>query len=147
MTAYVLQINGPKLIRLPCDNSNKTFLDGFWRWVEILSSGDYVLAIESLYWERNPWKLEDLEHQITTFFSETEPYVPVIPNQRLVNVINDNSEIEWRQNGGWGKAQIPVTNKPKVSKEDDVPLMGLATSFLVRRLDDNYVLEFEIFHL
>jgi hypothetical protein len=147
MTDSSLQINGPNLIRLPCENTNRTFLDGFWKWVEILAAGNYVQAIESLYWEREPWKPEELEHRITTFFSNTETYVPVIPNQRLVKVINDKSEIEWQQTGGWARALIPVTNKPECSKEDDVPLMGLATSFFVRRFGSNYVLEFEIFHL
>jgi hypothetical protein len=147
MTASQLQLNGPNLIRLPCENSNQTFLNGFWRWVDILSLGNYVLAVESLYWEKAPWTPEELENRIRTFFSKTERFFPVIPNQRLINVINENSKIEWREHGGWGLAQIPMTNQPEKSKDDDVLLMGLAASFFVRKLDEDYVLQFEIFHL
>src|SRR5262245_5309142 len=118
MTDSSLQINGPNLIRLPCENTNRTFLDGFWKWVEILAAGNYVQAIESLYWEREPWKPEE--------------------HERLIKVINDKSEIEWQQTGGWARALISVTNKPECSKEDDVPLMGLATSFFIRRFGNNY---------
>jgi len=143
-----LQINGSNLILLPQENTEQNFLDGFWKWIEILASGDYVKATEALYWEREPWKPDKLKHQITTFFSKTEPFIPVIPNQRLINVVNENSEIVWNQDGdgGWAMAQIPVTNEPENSKEDDVPLMGLAASFFVRKHLDYYVLEFEIFH-
>lgn len=146
MTAPDLQINGPNLIRLPCENSNQNFLNGFWQWVEILTLGNYKLAVESLYWERKPWGPEDLERQITTFFSKTVPLFPVIPNQRLIKLVNDNAEVQWDQEGGWVLAQIPMTNEPAKSKDDDVPLMGLAASFFVRKFEGSYVLEFEIFH-
>jgi hypothetical protein len=43
-------------------------------------------------------------------------------------------------------AQIPLTTRPSDPKDDEIPLMGLATSFFVRRLDTHGVLEFEIFH-
>lgn len=143
-----LQINSSNLIRLPCKNSNQTFLDGFWQWVEILASGDYKKAVESLYWEREPWSPNDLEHRITTYFSteDKKTFVPVIPNDRLIKAVNDTAEIEWNEGGGWGLAQIPVTNKPENSKDDDVLLMGLAVSFFVQKFADNYVLKLEIFH-
>jgi hypothetical protein len=147
MDASKLQINGRNLIRMPCENSDQTFLNGFWRWVEILASGNYALAVESLYWEGTPYEPDNLEKMITTFFSTTERFVPVIPNQRLIDYINVSAQIEWGEDGGWALAQIPLTNAPEKCKDDDVPLVGLATSFSIRKLADDYVLAFEIFHL
>jgi hypothetical protein len=43
-------------------------------------------------------------------------------------------------------AQIPLTTEPADPKNDEIPLMGLATSFYVRRHHEHYVMEFEIFH-
>jgi hypothetical protein len=44
-------------------------------------------------------------------------------------------------------AQIPLTTQPANPKDDEIPLMGLASSFFVRELGANYVLELEIFHV
>ena len=44
-------------------------------------------------------------------------------------------------------AQVPLTTEPADPKNDEIPLMGLASSFFVRELDGKYVLEFEIFHV
>ncbi len=73
----------------------------------------------------------------------------MVPNQRLVGVINDAAEFEPRNREGlgWLMAQVPLTTEPDDPKDDEIPLMGLATSFFVRRLHDQYAPEFEIFHL
>jgi hypothetical protein len=47
----------------------------------------------------------------------------------------------------WFTAQIPLTTEQGYAKGDDIPLMGLATSFFVRPYHGHYVLEFEIIHL
>ena len=146
MGNFNMQINETNLILLPQENTEQNFLNGFWQWVEILATDDYVKAIEALYWDQKPWEPEALKNKITTFFSKTEPYVPVIPNQRLVNVVNENAETDFGEDGGWGLAQIPVTNEPENSKQDDVLLMGLAVSFFLRKHLDYYVMEIEIFH-
>jgi hypothetical protein len=39
-----------------------------------------------------------------------------------------------------------VTTEPSNPKNDEIPLMGVATSFFVRQHGDSYVLEHEIFH-
>ena len=44
-------------------------------------------------------------------------------------------------------AQIPLTTEPDDPKNDEIPLVGLASSFFVRELDGQYVMEHEIFHL
>lgn len=141
-----MNINENNLILLPQENTKQNFLNGFWQWVEILAANDYAKAVNALYWDKKPWEPDSLRNKITTFFSKTKPYVPVIPNQRLINVVNENAEIDWNQDVGWGMAQIPVTNEPENSKQDDVPLMGLAVSFFLRKYLDNYVMEIEIFH-
>ena len=73
----------------------------------------------------------------------------VVPNDRLVGVINAAAEFQPRnpEGRGWFMAQMPVTTEPSDPKNDKIPLMGLASSFFVRERDECYVLEFEIFHL
>jgi hypothetical protein len=103
-----------------------------------------------LYWKQSPaWTPDKLRERIRKFFGGSEPWVPIIPNQRLINAINDAAEIRPRNKDGWGwiMAQIPVTTQPRDPKDDKIPLMGLATSFLIREYKGKYVLDFEIFHL
>ena len=137
----------PPLIRLPCEKTTENFLRGFWLWVERLALGDYQGAIDALYWkEKVLWTPDSLRHRITTFFGDTHPLTPIIPNERLIEVVNEGAETDWSGNDGWGLAQIPLTNTPENPKGDEIMLMGLAASFFVRRHDESYVLEFEIFH-
>jgi hypothetical protein len=145
-----VQLNGEHLIRLPCEDSKTNYLDGFWRWVAILAGEDYQRALEALFWPTGTtWTPSALKESVTKFFGGNDPWSVVIPNDRLVNVINEASEHEaGRQGGGgWFMAQIPLTTEPGDPKNDQIPLMGLATSFFVREHQGSYVLEFEIFHL
>jgi hypothetical protein len=145
-----VQLNGQNLILLPIEDTKANYLSGFWRWVDYLASDNYELAIESLYWTQPPaWTPDKLRQRICSFFGGNEPWVPIIPNQRVINVINDVTEMRPRNKEGWGwvMAQIPVTTQPRAPKDDKIPLMGLATSFFIREHEGKYVLDFEIFHL
>ncbi len=145
-----MELNGEHLILLPIEDSKSNYLDGFWRWVQFLANDDYRRAIESLYWSRAPsWTPETLKNRVTTFFGGDDPWSVVIPNQRLVGVVNDAAEFEPRNTQGWGwlRAQIPLTTEPDDPKNDEILLMGLATSFFIREHRGHYVMEFEIFHL
>ncbi len=135
------------LIRLPIIDTKANYLDGFWRWVEYLAADDYQGALRALRWPCE-WAPGELRQRITSFFGGPDPWSVVIPNERLVNVINDSSEFELRNKKGWGwfMAQIPLTTKPADPKDDQIPLMGLASSFFVREDNGGYVLEHEIFH-
>ncbi|HEV3298231.1 MAG TPA: hypothetical protein VG055_01225 [Planctomycetaceae bacterium] len=145
-----LNLNGDRLIRLPLVDSKSNYLDGFWRWVELLAADDYKGALEALLWPNGTsWTPEALKKRVTTFFGGDAPWSVVVPNDRLVGVINDDAEFQPRNREGWGwfMAQVPVTTEPADPKNDKIPLMGLASSFFVRERDEQYVLEFEIFHL
>ena len=109
---------------MPRINAKETFLGGFWQWVEILAARDYQQAVEALYWPREVWMTPaGLEETINKFLGNTgDPFIAVIPNQRLIDVVNDGVEIEWRGEGGWAMAQIPITPKPEKAKDEDVPL-------------------------
>ncbi len=138
------------LIRLPVVDSKSNFLDGFWSWVKVLECRDFQRALESLYWESaTTWTPEKLEKRITTFFGGEDAWSVVVPNDRLVNEINKSAEVELGNlsANGWFMAQIPLTTQPEKSKDDDIPLMGLAVSFFVREYEGQYVIEHEIFHL
>jgi hypothetical protein len=145
-----MQINGERLIRLPREDSKENYLAGFWRWVEILTAADYHHAVEALYWAKAPtWTPAALEKAVTKSFGGKEPWSVVIPNARLVGVINDAVEYDAGRNqggGGWFMAQIPLTTAPSDPKSDQIPLMGLAASFFVRPHAGAYILELEIFH-
>lgn len=150
MKRQTMKLNGEHLILLPIDDGKSNYLDGFWRWVEIPANGDYQRAIESLYWASEPaWTPETLKHRVTTFFGGEEPWSVVIPNQRLIGVINDAAEVQPpnSEGRGWLLAQIPLTTQPDDPKNDEIPLMGLASSFFIREHGGHYVMEFEIFHL
>ena len=137
------------LIRLPSIDSKAVYLNAFWRWVERLAIDDYQGAIDGLHWPKGTaWTPESLRDHLTTFFGGAEPWRVVVPNIRLVTQINDQATYAPRNKDGWGwfMAQIPLTTEPANPRDDGILLMGLATSFFVRRLDSHYVLEFEIFH-
>ena len=143
-------MNGPKLILLPIVDSKENYLSGFWQWVELLAKDDYQSAIKALYWEhRTPSHPEDLKKRITTFFGGNQPWKVVIPNNRLIKVINDSFEYQARNGGktGWFRGLIPLTNSSVDPKRDDIPLMGLAASFFVQEHQNHHVMEFEIFHV
>ncbi len=145
-----LNLNGDRLIRLPVEDSKANYLDGFWRWVEFLAADDYKGALEALLWPKGTsWTPAALKNRVSTFFGDNAPWSVVVPNDRLVGVINDAADFQPRNREGWGwfMAQVPVTTEPADPKNDEIPLMGLASSFFVRERDGQYVLEFEIFHL
>jgi hypothetical protein len=145
-----MKLKDERLIRLPVRDSKEDYLEGFWRWVQLLANNDYQGALESLYWSRETtWTPDKLKERISTFFGGAERWTVVVPNDRLIKVINDASEFQARneKGSGWLMAQIPLTTKPQDPKRDDIPLMGLATSFFVREHQGHYVMELEIFHL
>lgn len=138
------------LIRLPLVDTKANYLDGFWRWVELLANDDYQGALEALHWPKGTsWTPDQLKKRITTFYGGDAPWSVVVPNERLVGVINDDAQYAPRNKEGWGwfMAQVPVTTEPADPKNDEIPLMGVAGSFFVRELDGYFVLEFEIFHV
>lgn len=138
------------LIQLPILDSKENYLEGFWQWVRRLEQDDYQGALDGLYWQQgSSWTPDALRTRVTTSFGGRDPWAVVIPNARLVKVINDAAEFEGRnaEGRGWLLAQIPLTTDPKNPKRDDLPLMGLAVSFFVREHQSRYVMEFEIFHL
>jgi hypothetical protein len=148
MTA--LNLNGDRLIRLPLVDSKANYLGGFWRWVELLATNDFRGALEALHWPKGTsWTPAELQERITKFFGGSAPWSVVVPNDRLIGIINDAAEYQSQNREGWGwfMAQVPVTTEPEDPKNDAIPLMGLASSFFVREQDGQYVLEFEIFHL
>ncbi len=145
-----MNLNGEHLIQFPIEDSKSNYLDDFWRSVEILANDDYQRALESLYWPRGCfWSPESFRHRITTFFGSGTPWSVVIPNERLIHVINDaaNDQPPGKEGWGWFMAHIPLTTEPDDPKNDEIPLMGLASSFFVNQYEERYVLEHEIFHL
>jgi hypothetical protein len=145
-----MDLDGGRLIRLPIEDSKANYIGGFWRWVEVLATDDYQRALESLYWPRGTaWTPEQLKKRITTFFGGDSPWSVVVPNTRLIGVVNDSAEFHppYRDRPGWFLAQIPLTTKSSEPKADDIPLMGLASSFYVRPFGGHYVLEHENFHV
>lgn len=110
---------------------------------------DYKTAIESLYWPSgNVWEPAALEKKITTFFGGTKPWRVIVPNDRLIAEINALAEFAPAGSAanGWFLAHIPVTNSELDSKDDSIPLEGLATSFFVRNYGTQYAMSIEIFH-
>ena len=145
-----LNLNGNRLIRLPVEDSKSNYLAGFWQWVELLGAEDYQGALEALHWPKGTtFTPQTLKERVTTFFSGNAPWSVVIPNDRLIGVITDAAECQLRHGEGWGwlMAQVPLTTEPADPLSNEIPLMGLATSFFVRELGGKYVLEFEIFHV
>jgi hypothetical protein len=143
-------LDGDRLIRLPTEDSKANYLAGFWHWIEFLASDDYQGAIEALYWPKGTsFTPKTLKERVTTFYGGDAPWSVVVPNNRLIAVINDAAQFQARGGDGfgWFMAQIPLTTEPADPKNDKIPLMGLASSFFVRERNGAYVLEFEIFHL
>ena len=61
--------NGGRRIRLPLCDTKANYLDGFWRWVEMLAADDYVGAIVALHWPNGTtWTPETLRKRVTPFF-------------------------------------------------------------------------------
>ena len=139
-----------QLILFPQIDNKETYLDAFWRWVALLEKDDYQQALEALHWPKGTsWTASALKERVTTFFGGSEPWSVVIPNDRLLGVIADAADFKPRDNDGfgWFMAQIPLTTRPSNPKDDEIPLMGLACSFFVRPKGEDYVMEFEIFHV
>ncbi len=139
------------MIRFPKEDSKDNYLAAFWRWVALLEADDYDGGVDALYWDKpTAWTGANLKERITTFFGGDDPWFVVIPNDRLIGVINDACQFATKQSDdhrGWFMAQIPLTTKPDDPKDDEIPLMGLASSFFVREFDGQYVMEHEIFHV
>lgn len=138
------------MLYFPKQDTKENYLAGFWQWVDLLASNDYQAALEALYWTGSTnWTADGLREAITTFFGGDDPWYVVIPNNRLIGVINANCEFQLPQGDdrrGWFLAHIPLTTKPDDPKDDLIPLMGLAVSFFVHEIDSQYVFEHEIFH-
>jgi hypothetical protein len=150
MGKQTVDLNCDRLILLPLVDSKSNYLDGFWRWIELLANDDYQQALEALHWPNGTsWTPDSLKKQIATFFGGDAPWSVVVPNERLIGAINDAATYQRQNQDGWGwfMAQIPLTTEPADPKNDEIPLMGLASSFFVRQFDGHYVLEFEIFHI
>jgi hypothetical protein len=137
------------MILLPQVDSKENYLSGFWRWVKLLAERKYDDAFEALYWPApTTWTAAGLERNITTLFGGPLPWMAIIPNDRLVEIVNGAAEYKPRgkDDSGWFLAQIPVTTSTADPKDDAIPLMGLTTSFFVRSYQDRYALSIEIFH-
>jgi hypothetical protein len=151
-----------ELIRLPLVDTRESYLEGFWRFVERLAANRYDAAVAGLMWPNGKAGDPDRFRQaIEGFYGGDAPWSVIIPNERLVGVINEAAEVALAnepQPGaccddpahghgqGWMLCQIPVTNEPHKAKDDDVVLMGVAASFVLRRHEGGYVMCFEIFH-
>lgn len=144
-----LERNGPNLIRLPLEDSKESCLRGFWEWVGLMADADYSRAVEALYWKKKPlFTAKKLEERITNFWGGGKPWSVVVPNERLIRVVEDAADYSPSDDTqpAWFMAQIPVTTEPNRAKDDDIPLQGVAVSFLVRNHEGSKVLDFEIFH-
>ena len=142
------EINGDRLIRLPLEDTKANYLRGFWEWVHFLAEDDYTRALQSLYWPNKAFTPKQLKNRITRFWGGAKPWSVVVPNQRLIQVIEAEAQFSPRNEtqDGWFLAQIPVTTEPSRPKDDDIPLQGVAVSFSVREREASYVLALEIFH-
>ena len=142
------------LLKLPSDREDATFRDGFWKWVNLLARGDFGAAVDAIRWgEGTIMSPEQLEKRIASFFNDADHMVPIIPNQRLLELIDEKMEVEWcvdeisgEEEDGWAMALLPVSPEPHRAREDDVSLMGIAVSFFLVREGAHHVLEFERFH-
>ena len=145
-----LNLNGDRLMRLPIEDSKANYLAGFWKWVELMAADDYqggtggpVLADGD---HVHAGQAQGAGHHLLRWRG---PVVGGGAERAAVAVINDAADFQPRNPEGWGwfMAQVPVTTEPADPKNDEIPLMGLASSFFVKQLAGRYVLEFEIFHL
>jgi hypothetical protein len=144
-----LDINRNHLISLPIEDTKENYLNGFWQWVGFLAQQDYIRGVEAVFWPKPVVSPPaQLKERVTKFWGGSKPWSVVVPNARLIRVVNDDARFEPpAPNGaGWFMAQIPVTTEPLRSKADDIILQGVAVSFFVREFERRYVLHFEIFH-
>src|SRR5829696_5457006 len=105
MTA--LNLNGDRLIRFPIVDSKANYLAGFWRRIELMAAADYRGALEALHWPRGTsWAPDALRERVTTFWGGDTPWSVVVPNERLIGVI-DAAEFQPRnaEGRGWLLAQ------------------------------------------
>jgi hypothetical protein len=127
-----VSVRSERLILLPPVDSKENYLNGFWKWVEFLATDNYQGALDGLHWPRGTTlTAEALKHRVTTFFGGAVSWSVVVPNERLIGVINDAAEYQAQNQDGWGwlLAQVPLTTAPADPKDDEIPLMGLASSF------------------
>jgi hypothetical protein len=139
-----------RLIRLPLIDTKQNYLSGFWRWVGLIEAGDYQAAIDALYPPHGEGlTAEGLRKNITTFFGGELPWLVVTPNERLVRLVEELAEFQPRTGNrpGWFMATVPVTTHAADAKSDDIPLMGIASSFFVLHRESTLVMQFEIFHV
>ncbi len=135
------------LIRFQPIDTKEIYLGAFWRWVELMADDRYDLAAKA-FLSRSTWTADGLKERVTTFFGGDAPWHVVIPNDRLIGVINDNTTYSpMDDERGWFMAQIPLTTETDDPKADDIPLVGVAVSFFVLDRGDHYELFFEIFHI
>lgn len=144
--AMLILISGPP--------TREAFLAAFWQWVAILAEHEPARASAALWWARPPRDPEALARQILTFWKSDRPWHVIVPNDRLIAVVNDAADVSipsdprWGDGRvGWGMAQVPVTDHPDRAKDDDVPLMGVAVSFFLKEVSGRLALEFEIVHV
>ena len=136
------------LLKLKPAREDASFREGFWKWIALMVSGDFSAAVTSIRWgEKAAMTAKELEERIATFFNESDVMVTIIPNERLVSMIDEKMEIEWDEEDGWASVLIPVSQEPQKAKEDDVSLMGISVSFFIVKEEDHQVLEFEHFHV
>ena len=155
--------NDSGLIVISGPPSREAFLVGFWRWVELLASGEHERASAALWrkpapfwsrWFRSPPDPEALPQRIRTLWGGDQPWHVVVPNARIVGEVNNAAETSFPAKPpwgpgrvGWGLAHVPVTVEPARAKDDDVPLMGVAVSFFLREVPGGLAMEFEIVHV
>ena len=107
------------LLELPVEREDATFREGFWKWVDLLARGDFAAAVSAIRWgEGASMSPEQLEERIAAFFNESDHMVPIIPNQRLIDLIDGKMEIEWcvdelsgEQEDGW-RCRFPAPTPP-----------------------------------
>src|SRR6185436_18875928 len=102
------------MIRLPLDDTKPNYLSGFWTWVSLMAADDYAGAVDALLWDRQPpWSAQMLRERVTAFFGGDEPWSVVVPNERLVRVVEDPAEwdLPRPKRPGYLLAQIPLTTR------------------------------------
>lgn len=146
-----MHANDDRIIRIPRVDAKANYLAGFWSWVQVLADNDYQRAFDGLWWPPyTSWTADTLKERITTVFGfgSPAPWFVVVPNDRLIGVVDDAAQWQPKtaEGHGWLLAQIPLTTEPADPKNDEISLMGLAASFFLRPFGEHYVMELEIFH-
>jgi hypothetical protein len=120
---------------LPAEPTDQQIRDGVRRWLELLATGDYRAAIDTVYF-RWAQTAEALCEQIEGFFGQQHRSPPARPSDEVMR----RSEVY--------RESIPDDCEAVVGFF--VPLvngLGIWTTFLVRKQEDSTFFEFEIFHL